>query len=353
MNHLAPLLDATVDVPTPFLVFDDDVVRDNIQRVQQMCDRAGVALRPHIKTHKSVEVARSQLEAGAVGVTCATASEAVALGRAGLATDVLIAVPVFVDTPKRDLIRDAATLHESLSVTVDSIEVARSVMHMLDGSVGVFVEIDSGQHRTGATPTDGAGLARSLGTRFRGFITHGGHGYEPGRSEEAGYEEAQALSSAVQAYGRETVSSAGSTPTLSSTLAAPISEVRPGTYVYGDHQQVLLGSMHSDQIAGGVVATVIHAERDRYVIDAGAKALSKDRPEWIDSYGFIVGDPAGRIVALNDNHGMVQSRAETVVGMRTLVVPNHICPVVDLFDGCWKVGIDAAFSRTELRGCHT
>ena len=353
MDHFGVLIEATAHLATPFLAFDDGVVQSNIERVQDMCDGAGVDLRPHIKTHKSAELTRRQLAAGAIGVTCATASEAIALGRAGVATDVFISVPIFVDGPKLQLIREAIGLHQALSLTVDSATVAESVIESVDASVTIMVEVDAGQHRTGLDPFDAAELAASLGLRFGGFVTHGGHGYAPGQADAAAADERRSLAEALSAFGSGRVLSAGSTPTLGETLGTPVTEVRPGTYVYGDHQQLLLGSMEAEHISGGVIATVIHSEPGRYVIDAGAKSLSKDRVSWIESFGGVVGDPGSVIEGLNDNHGMVRSAAPHTVGERVLVVPNHICPVVDLFDGCWRIGTTAVFSPTELRGCQT
>lgn len=353
MEHLGELIETTTHVATPFLAFDDRIVQSNIERVQGLCESAGIDLRPHIKTHKSAEIAQRQLAAGAIGVTCATVSEAVALGRAGVSTDVFVAVPMYVDAPKLQLIQEAIGLHQSVTLTVDSVTVAGTVIESVDESVRVMVEVDSGQRRTGVGPSEAAQLAEVVGARFAGFFTHGGHGYVPGQAFAAGQDETRSLTEAATAFGSTCILSSGSTPTLVETLVAPVTEVRPGTYVYGDSQQVLLGSMPAEHVAGGVISTVIHSEPDRYVIDAGAKALSKDRPAWIDSFGLVVNDSDGVISDLNDNHGMVRSSMPRRVGERVLVVPNHICPVVDLFDVCWRIGTDVRISATELRGCHT
>ena len=115
MEHLTALLEATRDRPTPFLAVSEAVVRRNVWRQQQQCDDSGVALRPHIKTHKASEIARMQLDAGAAGVTCATLSEAIALGEAGCPTDVYVSTPVFVDEPKQRLLERAVQLHPSVT----------------------------------------------------------------------------------------------------------------------------------------------------------------------------------------------------------------------------------------------
>jgi D-serine deaminase-like pyridoxal phosphate-dependent protein len=191
-----------------------------------------------------------------------------------------------------------------------------------------------------------------VGSRFLGFATHGGHGYQRGRAETAGGDERRALADAVEALGHvPEVCSAGSTPTAPYALGSPVNELRPGTYVFGDHHQMLLGACSAGDVAAGVIATVIHSSEGRFVIDAGAKALTKDRMAWIESYGHVVGMPGAVIDRLNDNHGMVQSPVPVHVGKRVVVVPNHICPVVNLFDRIWLVDdIDVTSTDVDLRG---
>ncbi|MGD2061812.1 MAG: alanine racemase [Acidimicrobiia bacterium] len=265
MEHLGRILESTGHLPTPFLAIDETVMAGNIRRMQAACDTAGIGLRPHIKTHKSAEIARRQLDAGAVGVTCATLSEAIALGEAGCPTDVYVSTPIFFDHPKRVLLERAVGLHSRVTLTADSTTIA------------------------------------------------------------------------------------GSTPTAPHALAQPVTELRPGTYVFGDHQQVTLGACRPEDLAAVVVSTVIHVSDGRFVIDAGAKALSKDRAEWLESYGHVVCHDHAVIDRLNDNHGMVEGRPVDV-GERVMVVPNHICPVVNLFDELVMVGEAVRTIPVELRG---
>ncbi len=350
MRHLDTIVDATRQLATPFLAIDESTMMSNIVRLQAQCDRAGIALRPHIKTHKSSEIARRQLEAGAVGVTCATLSEAVALGEAGCATDVYVSTPVFLDPPKHRLLERAVDLHPRVVLTADSVAIAESIAAFAPSGVEVLVEIECGLRRTGARIDEIAPILESVETRFRGFATHGGHGYGPGAAEGAGRDEREALAAAQSAVGLPaSVLSAGSTPTAPHALGPPVTELRPGTYVFGDHQQVVLGACRPDEVATVVVATVIHVSGDRFVIDAGAKTLSKDRTGWLDSHGHIVGHNA-LIDRLNDNHGMVEGDGSVAVGDRVLVVPNHICPVVNLFDGLVLVGEGTRLVQVDLRG---
>jgi D-serine deaminase-like pyridoxal phosphate-dependent protein len=111
--------------------------------------------------------------------------------------------------------------------------------------------------------------------------------------------------------------------------------MRAGTYVYGDRQQWLMGAIPADGCALVVAATVVSVHADRIVLDAGAKALTKDRPEWLDGYGAIVGFPELVIERLHDYHGVASAPAgvdRPRLGEVVAIVPNHVCPVVDLFD---------------------
>jgi D-serine deaminase-like pyridoxal phosphate-dependent protein len=284
-------------------------------------------------------------------VTCATLSEAIALGEAGCGTDVYVSTPIFLDPPKAALLARATELHSRITLTVDGSAVAESVVASAPAGVGVMVEVECGLRRTGVAPDDVVDIAESVGDRFRGFATHGGHGYRPGGAEAAGQDERAALGAAQASLGRPApVLSAGSTPTAPHALGSPVTELRPGTYVFGDHQQAVLGACRTEDLASVVVSTVIHVSPGRFVIDAGAKALTKDRAEWLGSYGHIVGLDGAVIDRLNDNHGMVEWSGPVGVGDRVVVVPNHICPVVNLFDELVLVGDEARSVRVDLRG---
>jgi D-serine deaminase-like pyridoxal phosphate-dependent protein len=330
---------------TPRVVVDLDRVTRNIERVQGEMDGRGVALRPHAKTHKSVEIARRQLAAGARGITVGTLGEAEVLARAGI-DDLFVAYPVWAEGPKAERLR---ALHESvarLAIGVDSVGAVERLAAAVAGTdrpLHVLVEVDPGLHRTGVSPPEAAavvaGAARHHGLAVDGVFSHGGHGYAPGAAARAGADEVRALTAAATAVrdaGVELrVVSAGSTPTLLSAAGDGVTEIRAGTYVYGDRQQALLGSSPPDGCAVVVAATVVATFDDRIVIDAGAKALTKDRADWLTGYGAIVGYPELVIDRLNDYHGVVLAPggvARPALGEVVAVIPNHVCPVIDLVD---------------------
>jgi D-serine deaminase-like pyridoxal phosphate-dependent protein len=340
----APQLPPGLD--TPAIVIDLDIVERNARRLGDELTRRGIALRPHAKTHKSVALARLQLEAGAAGLTVGNLGEAEAFAAAGL-DDLFIAYPIWADGPKAGRLR---ALHDidSLRLTVgfDSISGAERLAAAVSGSrrpLAVVLELDPGNGRTGA-PAQTAGLiavaARNLGLEVLGVFTHGGHAYAPGAAEPAGADEVATLATGAAALAAEgiepTVVSAGSTPTQLTAAVAPVNEIRAGTYLIGDRQQWALGAVPEDGIAIAVAATVVStAVEGQFVIDAGAKTLTKDVAPYLQGHGLLPAYPDAVIERVSDYHGMVRipvGAVGPVVGDVVAVIPNHVCPVIDLRD---------------------
>jgi D-serine deaminase-like pyridoxal phosphate-dependent protein len=221
--------------------------------------------------------------------------------------------------------------------------------------VEVLVEIDSGGRRSGVAPLAAGRLAAAaadLGLDVIGVFTHGGHGYA-GRDIRAAAadDEVHALETAAvslaQAGIEPRVISAGSTPTAVASARGVVTEERPGTYVLGDRQQVALGSIERDAVAAFIAGTVVSVDADggRFVVDAGAKILAKDVADYVAGHGSVVPlagsgalEAAGVeavVSRIYDYHGVVQlpdGSAMPSVGEVVAVVPNHICPVVNLVD---------------------
>ncbi len=316
---------------TPLVVVDREVMERNIERFQRAASDAGVGFRPHIKTHKSSAIARMQIETGAAGLTCATLAEAVGLSEAGVGGDVFVAVPHYPSPAKSERIDRLLAAGCTLSLAVDDSRVAELLGKRYGAELGLFVEIDSGLGRTGVTPTASVEVAIACRDALRGVFTHGGHGYPPGAAAAAGGDEVRALSEArdlIEAAGITVpVLSAGSTPTFPHCLADPVNEVRPGTYVFGDWQQVCNRAIVLGDVAVRVVATVISAAAPgRFVLDAGAKILTKDKAPWVAGYGHIPSMPGAIIRRIYDNQAVVEmgEGALPMVGEQVEVVPNHI-----------------------------
>jgi len=354
---------ATID--TPALVVDLDRMDAAIARMAAAMSERGVALRPHAKTHKSIEVGRRQVGAGALGLTVGTVGEAEVFADGGL-DDLFIAYPMVPAGPKAERLREVAR-RARLRVGIDSVVGAHAVADALGDDrerVSVLVEIDCGGRRTGVAPSDAgpvAAAATHLGLDVIGVFTHGGHGYHgPDARAAAAEDEVRGLTEAagsLRAAGVEpSVVSAGSTPTAFDSARGAVTEERPGTYVFGDRQQVALGSIAADAPAAVIAARVVslNTAARRFVIDAGAKTLTKDVPAYLAGHASI--PELGAVVdRVSDYHGVVEVKdggSLPEIGQVVLAVPNHICPVVDLF-ATFLVARDGAIIdtwRVDARG---
>jgi len=354
---------ATID--TPALVVDLDRMDAAIVRMADAMSERAVALRPHAKTHKSIEVGRRQVGAGALGLTVGTVGEAEVFADGGL-DDLFIAYPMVPAGPKAERLREVAR-RARLRVGIDSVVGAHAVADALGDDrerVSVLVEIDCGGRRTGVAPSDAgpvAAAATHLGLDVIGVFTHGGHGYHgPDARAAAAEDEVRGLTEAagsLRAAGVEpSVVSAGSTPTAFDSARGAVTEERPGTYVFGDRQQVALGSIAPDAPAAVIAARVVslNTAARRFVIDAGAKTLTKDVPAYLAGHASI--PELGAVVdRVSDYHGVVEVKdggSLPEIGQVVLAVPNHICPVVDLF-ATFLVARDGAIIdtwRVDARG---
>ncbi len=327
------------DIETPALVVDVTRLERNLDRMQTVAAAAGAVLRPHAKTHKCLEVGRRQLAHGAAGLTVATLAEAEAFVADGCPS-VFIAYPLWAGSANRPARLAALADQAELLVGVDSVAAAKALGAAVPG-ISVLIEVDSGQHRSGI-PVAGVhalGKAcRAAGLEVAGAFTHPGHAYaKPDHAvvAAAAADERATLAAAGDALrgltGSEPVLSGGSTPTAETGVAAPLTEVRPGTYVFGDRQQLALGRP-GDDIALVVAARVVSAPRPgEAVLDCGSKALSSDKPPWLAGYGLILEAPEATIALLSEEHAVVRGLTTPLrIGDLVRVVPNHVCPVVNL-----------------------
>jgi D-serine deaminase-like pyridoxal phosphate-dependent protein len=342
---VAPRLPAGID--TPALVIDIDVAERNSRHLAETLSARGISLRPHAKTHKSVALAKLQLQAGARGMTVGNLGEAEVLAAGGI-DDIFVAYPIWAEGPKAERLKG---LHDRdglrLLVGFDSAGGAERLAAAVAGSrrpLRVMLELDPGYHRTGVLPDAAAALARAatdLGLDVVGLFTHGGHGYA-GIDAVAGAaaDEVRTLAAGRAALLDEGIEvqvlSAGSTPTMLGAAESPVDEIRAGTYLVGDRQQVTLGSVPPEGIALWVAATVVStATPGQVVVDAGAKTLTKDVAPYLEGHGYLPAYPAAIIEKVSDYHGNVRIPAGTPrprLGEVVAIVPNHCCPVIDLRD---------------------
>jgi D-serine deaminase-like pyridoxal phosphate-dependent protein len=329
------------ELDTPFLMVDSEVLETNLSSMASLAAARGMALRPHAKTHKCVELARRQVELGAVGLTVATVGEAEVFASAGI-TDLFVAYPIWASELRAARL-EALAERVRLGVGVGSVEGALALGRALGRHrLEVLVEIDSGHHRTGVVPElagEVALAAADVGLEVTGVFTFPGHGYGPGRQTQAAVDEAQALAqaaSSVRDCGLDiSVISGGSTPTASWAQAGVLTELRPGVYVFNDAQQVELGSADWASVALTAAATVVGVRGLHVVLDAGSKVLGADQPTWASGGGRLPDHPDARVVALSEHHATVafpETSGVPGIGERVRVVPNHVCAAVNLAD---------------------
>ena len=321
-------------IDTPAAVVDATRLERNLSRWQEHCDRVGIANRPHVKTHKSVEIARRQVGLGAVGITCQKLGEAETMVDAGI-DDVLVSFNL-VGEPKLERL---ARLLEQARVTAiaDDVELLPGLAGaaaLAGRQLGVLVDCDTGLGRTGVqTPEAAAELARAVaahdGLRFDGFVTY------PAPDDMLAF-----FSEAVQRTARagleSAVVSAGGTPRMweCERLLPTVTEYRVGTYAFHDRNTVAAGAAGLDDVALTVHATVVsRPTRGRAILDAGSKALSSDLSSE-PGYGLILEAPRSTIEKLNEEHAYVAVAPgdSLELGQVVRIVPNHACVVSNLFD---------------------
>ena len=313
-----------LDLDTPALYVDLDVLERNIARMQAQCRAWGVELRPHVKTHKIPEIAQMQLDAGAIGITVAKVGEAEVLP----GDDVLVAYPLL--KAKLPRLRELAKTR-TLKVAVDSALVARDLQ-----GIETLVEIDVGVGRCGAQSPDQAVEIAKACSDFQGVL------YWPSWLDEAGFQAAcvriEAVLDALSAAGFEAkIVSGGSTPGAAKTPLIPrTTEIRPGTYVFYDASSLTAQCCVEADCALRVLTTVVStAVPGQCVIDAGSKTFSSDPTVGAGTFGHFIGHQ-WTMRKLNEEHGYVEIEgARPLIGEKVWVVPSHVCATVNLHDEIW------------------
>jgi D-serine deaminase-like pyridoxal phosphate-dependent protein len=326
------------ELDTPAVLIDLDRAETNLKRAQAAADKAGIALRPHIKTHKLPHFARRQVELGAVGITVQKLGEAEVMADAGL-TDLLLTFNI-IGAAKLKRLR---ALHDRVTIRVvaDSVECVSGLASTFTDAakpLGVFVECDTGMGRCGVqSPAAAIALARQIiaapGLAFAGLMTYPA----AGKYQAA----AQWLADAKSAFSAADIDlpaiTTGGTPDIwhMDEAAKVATEYRPGTYIYMDRSQVAAGAATFDDCALTVLATVVsRPTENRAVIDAGSKALTSDLLG-LQGHGHVVEYPEAKVTGLSEEHGTLDVSAcatKPKIGDVIRIIPNHCCPVTNLFD---------------------
>ena len=355
-----PPLGTIFDLSTPALLLDRPRLERNAARMNEKVRSLGVTLRPHVKTAKSIDVLNVSSGGRAVPITVSTLAEARYFFDRGV-TDILYAVGIApVKLPEvAEMIRAGCKLR----IILDTLEAAQAVRTFVDTegvAIETLIEIDSDGHRAGATADDPLliEIGRTLGGNLAGVMTHAGASYDcRSRDEfEAMAEQERSLTvhaaERLRAAGlRCDIVSVGSTPSISYARHLDgVTEARVGVYVFGDLVQTELGTCAPDDIAIGVIASVIGHNRQhgRVLIDAGFLALSRDRGtadlpiDW--GYGAVTDIETGTVMgdvtvsSTNQEHGIITARSGTIdferfpIGKRLKILPNHACATAAAHD---------------------
>lgn len=354
-------------LPTPALLLDLDVLDANLRRMAGRAAALGVALRPHVKTHKCIEVAERQRAFGIAGITVSTLYEARVFAEHGFA-DITWAFPVILS--RLEEVRELAG-RATLRLVVDSPE-AVATLEGLGMPLHVWLKVDCGYHRAGVDP--GSPLAVDLARRiagsprlaFDGVLTHSGHAYSGKSREEiaaVAEEEVRVMAGFAARLRSEGIAvpgvSVGSTPAMSVVESLEgVTEARPGNYALYDFMQVALGSCGVRDCAATVLATVVSHRpgESTSVVDAGALALSKEAwsgPEGRETMGEVFAEyeagvlsDGARLVKLSQEHGVVS--AALPVGSRVRILPNHSCLAVAQFDEVHAVRGEEVVDRWKI-----
>jgi D-serine deaminase-like pyridoxal phosphate-dependent protein len=329
------------ELDTPALWVDLDVMEANLDRMARYASAHGLALRPHIKTHKIPELARLQLGRGAIGVTSAKVTEAQVMVEAGV-EDILLAYPIWGEK-KWERLRDLSR-RTRITVATDSRAHALAMADALGPEktrISLFVEVDLGGGRTGLAPdehleTHLLGIARA-GIPIRGLMFYRFHVADPAGGGMARLGES--LAGALEAFHRAGVPldtvSGGSTPlAFHSHLLPGLTEIRPGTYIFNDCNTVDFGGATWEDCALRVRCRVVSTSvKGTAVIDGGSKTFS-DAPRFSGTgFGRLVQAPEVPCARMNEEHGLLDvsgAGSRLRPGDLVDVIPNHVCTTVNL-----------------------
>jgi D-serine deaminase-like pyridoxal phosphate-dependent protein len=330
------------DLDTPTVLIDIDRVEANLQRAQAHATEQGYALRPHIKTHKLPRFAKRQIELGAVGITAQKLGEAEVMADAGIAD---IFLPYNILGPRKLARLKALNERVTLSVTADSPDTLFGYAATFTSGkpLTVLIECDSGGGRCGVqTPAQALALARQIalapGLRFGGLMTYPPlHGVEKSNAW---------LSEAVALFAEAGIAvsrvSSGNSPDMWAQAAAPVTERRPGTYIYYDRFQVKERAASLDDCALTVLVTVVsRPTATRVVIDAGSKSLTSDLLG-MEGFGLVMGTDL-TVKGLSEEHGVIELPVASDwprIGERLRIIPNHACVISNLFDSVTLISGD-------------
>lgn len=355
-------------IETPAVVVELNIAQKNIREMVENNKRYGIGHRPHIKAHKSLRLARMQLDAGAIGITCAKLGEAEVFAEGGI-RDILLAFPVI----GRDKLERYGKLTEICSplTIVNSVEGAKGLSDLgvsLHRTLDVLIELDGGIRRGGVPPMEPAlAYARMIrdlpGIRIVGLMYYGGLIYaektEEGIARMARKERDDLLNTKAllekNGFTLPIVSGGSSFSAKCPENLEGITEVRAGNYIFNDGAQLYIKKVRPEDCALRVAATVVSRVDDcSVIIDAGSKTLTSDTCACGTGFGYVMGHEDIVIYKLNEEHGYLKSEnpIDLKIGEKIAVIPNHACVVPNLTDRMvgLRDGVFDSMIRVDARG---
>jgi D-serine deaminase-like pyridoxal phosphate-dependent protein len=358
------------EIPTPALVVDIDKLRHNIDDMAERARAGGMALRPHIKTHKTPVISHMQVKAGAVGIVCAKLGEAEVMAQAGI-DDILVCYPI-VGQDKIERLLNLARWVARVSTVVDTLPAAQALS---DAAVArgqcldVLVEVDVGYRRTGIQPGEPllaliTAMVQSMpGLRYKGLMYIAGGLIKHMEKEKQLAEEQAAIdivldaARLLRANGIETETISGGTTPGAQYMAdlEGVTEYRVGCYVFGDMKYADLGALTREQLALTILTSVVSVpsvpEPDHFVVDAGSKTLTHSGAMTSPGYGTFVQRPELTVNVPSEEHGGVYlpPRARPpAIGSKLEIYPNYVSDVVNLGDELWVVQGDEVIAVWDI-----
>jgi D-serine deaminase-like pyridoxal phosphate-dependent protein len=361
-------VDYQMTISTPFAWVDLDIMENNIIKMTSDLKKYGVRHRPHIKTHKSIEIAKMQLAAGAVGITCAKISEAQVMAEAGI-RDILIAYSL-VGRDKMERLGKLMDIAD-IKVTVDNMIAAKQLSALAlskDTKIKIFIEVATHIKRGGVkSGEDLIAFAKLLskmeGLAFEGLFGYYGISPTLKRREDIKLYAREEVANLVKAkkilenngMAVKYLSGGSSVTSICPEEFTPLTESRAGNYVFYDVNYVNLGAVSLENCALRVKTTVISMPEAGYLtIDAGSKTLGSDTKD-NQGYGHIVGHPKSKLYKLNEEHGFVRydpSQDNYKIGQTLDIIPYHSCILPNLCDYifAFRKGQFARRIRIDARG---
>ncbi|MEM2549977.1 MAG: DSD1 family PLP-dependent enzyme [Nitrososphaerota archaeon] len=351
-----------LDIDTPALVVNFDVMMRNIREMAKLAKESGVKLRAHVKTHKVPEIAKLQLEEGSKGICVQKLGEAEVMANHGI-DDIFITNEIVGEKK----IKRLADLAEKIKiyVAVDHPENVISLSQSMKErgvELGVYIDVDCGMHRTGVSPEKAPELAslihRSEGLYFAGVMGYEGHAGAPLKADERQKLTEEAIQMTLEAVrliknrGIEVKEvSVGSTPTVAySSKFEEVTEIQPGTYVFNDYYLVDRAVATIETCALRVLATVMsRSAPDRGVIDAGSKAFQLD----MNRYPVATGIQGVEVIKFSEEHGWLKITGEAQnkikLGDKLEFIPYHVCTCVNQHDTMYITRNDKVIYEWQIK----